>query len=304
MFGLEYQTQKLSVAPGIELCVTSRISPALPPLLLLHGHPQSHVIWHRVAPELSRHFSLIMPDLRGYGDSSKPAGDPQHLAYSKRAMAQDMQALMQHFGYQHYQVLAHDRGARVAHRLALDYPEAVTHLLLLDIAPTLAMYEQTSQQFATLYWHWFFLIQPAPFPETLINASPLTYLRRTIRAAVGQFEPQAWAEYERCIQNPETVRAMCEDYRASATIDLEHDRADNVSQRRIQCPLQVLWARHGVIEQCFDPLAEWRKLCCLPTLVSGYAVDCGHYIPEEAPQAVIEAALKFFLSAPAAERYV
>jgi haloacetate dehalogenase len=166
------------------------------------------------------------------------------------------------------------------------------------------MYEQTSQQFATLYWHWFFLIQPAPFPETLINASPLAYLRRTIRAAVGQFEPQAWAEYERCIQNPETVRAMCEDYRASATIDLEHDRADNVSQRRIQCPLQVLWARHGVIEQCFDPLAEWRKLCCLPTQVSGYAVDCGHYIPEEAPQAVIEAALKFFLSAPSAERYV
>ena len=304
MFGPEYQTQNLNVAPEVALCVTTRIKPALPPLLLLHGHPQSHVIWHRVAPVLSRHFSLIMPDLRGYGDSSKPAGDAQHLAYSKRMMAHDMQVLMQYLGYQRYQVLAHDRGARVAHRLAIDNPAAVERLLLLDIAPTLSMYEQTAQRFATLYWHWFFLIQPAPFPETLINANPLTYLRRTIPATIGQFEPQAWAEYERCIQNPETVRAMCEDYRASATIDLEHDRADKVSQRWIDCPLQVLWGRQGVIEECFDPLEEWRKLCRQPTQVSGYAVDCGHYLPEEAPQAVIEASLKFFLSTHSAERCV
>ncbi|RCS56682.1 alpha/beta fold hydrolase [Parvibium lacunae] len=266
----------------------------LPPLLLLHGHPQTHVIWHRVAPQLAQHFSLVMPDLRGYGDSSKPPSDAHHATYSKRAMAHDLRALMAQLGYERFQVLAHDRGARVAHRLAVDYPEAVERMLLLDIAPTLAMYEQTSQAFATAYWHWFFLIQAAPFPENLINANPLAYLRKTMRAAVGEFDPHAWAEYERCIQNPETVRAICEDYRAAASIDLEHARADIARQRWIECPLHVLWGKQGVIQQCFDPLAEWRKLCRQPTQVTGGAIDCGHYIPEESPQRLVDAALQFF----------
>lgn len=294
MFGIEYQTQQVSVSPDVSINVTTRLDPALPPLLLLHGHPQTHAIWHRVTPSLAQHFSLAMPDLRGYGDSSKPPSDAQHAVYSKRAMAQDLHALMAQLGYERFQVLAHDRGARVAHRLAVDYPETVERMLLLDIAPTLAMYEQTSQAFATAYWHWFFLIQAAPFPENLINANPLAYLRKTMRAAVGEFDPRAWGEYERCIQNPETVRAICEDYRAAASIDLQHAREDIAQQRWIECPLHVLWGKQGVIQQCFDPLAEWRKLCRQPTQVTGGAIDCGHYIPEESPQKLVNAALQFF----------
>jgi haloacetate dehalogenase len=264
-----------------------------PPLLLLHGHPQTHLIWHRCAAQLAAHFTVIATDLRGYGASAKPPTDASHEPYSKRAMAADQVAVMRHFGFERFLVCAHDRGARVAHRMALDHPDAVERLMLLDIAPTLAMYESTDRAFATLYFHWFFLIQPAPFPETLIEANPAAYVDRVMstRAGLAPFAPDALAAYRSALQQPGAVHAMCEDYRAAATIDLEHDRADIERGNRIGCPLRVLWGAQGVIEQCFEPLAEWRKVA---RDVSGRALPCGHYIPEEAPGELMAEMLSFF----------
>jgi haloacetate dehalogenase len=265
-----------------------------PPLLLLHGHPQTHMIWHRCAPELARHFTVIATDLRGYGASSKPASDATHAAYSKRAMAADQVEVMRHFGHERFLVCAHDRGARVAHRMALDHADAVERLMLLDIAPTLAMYEQTDREFATLYFHWFFLIQPEPLPETLIEANPDVYIERVMgsrHAGLAPFSPKALGAYRAALRQPGAVHAMCEDYRASATIDLDHDRADLERGNKVACPLRVLWGEEGVIERCFDPLAEWRKVA---RDVSGRALPCGHYIPEEASEALVEEMLAFF----------
>ncbi|MFS2136135.1 alpha/beta fold hydrolase [Duganella sp. Dugasp56] len=264
-----------------------------PGLLLLHGHPQTHAIWHKVAPQLAERYTVIAADLRGYGDSGKPAGLPDHSNYSKRAMAADQLRLMRHFGHERFLVLAHDRGARVAYRMALDHPAAVSRLVTLDIAPTLAMYEKTSMAFATAYYHWFFLIRPAPFPETLINSHPGDYLKHTIggrSAGLAPFTDEAYAEYLRCLRDPATVHGICEDYRASATIDLEHERADLAAGRKIACPMLALWGAHGAVGQCFDPLAEWRALA---SDVRGKALDCGHYIPEEAPQALLDEVLPF-----------
>ncbi len=265
-----------------------------PPLLLLHGHPQTHAMWHLVAPALARHFTVVMMDLRGYGDSARPASDAEHAVYSKRAMALDAMAVMQHYGFERFGVLAHDRGARVAHRLALDHPNAVDRLMLLDIAPTLAMYENTTQAFATAYWHWFFLIQPPPLPEALIASDPIRYIRSVMgkrHAGLAAFAPEALAEYERCAQIAGTAEAICEDYRASATIDLVHDRADMASGRKLTQPLQVLWGEHGAVGQCFDVLALWRERA---TQLSGSSLPCGHYIAEEAPELLIPQALNFF----------
>jgi haloacetate dehalogenase len=253
-----------------------------PPLLLLHGHPQSHLIWHRCAARLAQHFTVIAPDLRGYGASGKPAGDAAHLTYSKRAMAADQIALMRHFGYPRFLVCAHDRGARVAHRLALDHPAAVERLMLLDIA------------FATAYFHWFFLIQPAPLPEKLIEANPAAYVDGVMssrHAGLAPFAPAALDAYRSALAQPGAVHAMCEDYRAAASIDLEHDRADLERGNKIGCPLRVLWGEQGVIEQCFEPLDEWRKVA---RDVSGRALPCGHYIPEEAPDELIAEMMRFF----------
>ena len=264
-----------------------------PPLLVLHGHPQTHAIWHRVAPALAENFTLVMPDLRGYGDSSKPAGAPDHATYSKRTMARDVLRVMQHFGHARFAVLAHDRGARVAHRLAADHGDAVSRVVLLDIAPTLAMYEQTNETFARLYWHWFFLIQPSPFPERLLEADPGAYVRDLMgarHAGLGVFDERALAEYTRCISHPGAAHALCEDYRAAATIDLEHDRADRDAGKRLAMPLMVLWGANGVIQRCFDALAEWRRVAAD---VRGSALPCGHYIPEEAPTELLAAALPF-----------
>jgi haloacetate dehalogenase len=200
-----------------------------PPLLLLHGHPQTSAIWHRVAPALARRFTLVAADLRGYGDSSKPRGAPDHANYAKRTMARDMLVLMRSLGFDRFNVLAHDRGARVAHRLAADHPEAVRRLILLDIAPTLSMYEQTGEAFARAYWHWFFLIQPAPLPERLIEADPAAYIRDMMgrrSAGLAPFNPRALAEYQRCAALPGAAHGLCEDYRAAAGIDLVHERAD------------------------------------------------------------------------------
>ena len=263
------------------------------PLLLLHGHPQTHAIWHRVAQQLAESHTVVMTDLRGYGDSSKPQGSQDHLNYSKRVMALDQIEVMRHFGYAQFDVLAHDRGARVAHRLALDHPKAVKRLVLLDIAPTLAMYEKTSNQFARSYWHWFFLIQPAPLPERLIEADPAAYVRDVLgrrSAGLAPFDPRALAEYVRCLELPGTAHGLCEDYRASASIDLVHDQLDIDKKNFLQQAVLVLWGEQGVVNQCFEPLKEWSKLA---VNVKGHALPCGHYIPEEAPELLLNQVQSF-----------
>ncbi len=259
-----------------------------PPLLLLHGHPQTHAMWHRVAPALAERFTVVAMDLRGRGDSSRLPSSADHAFYSKRVMAADAVAAMRAFGFERFAVCAHDRGARVAHRLALDHPQAVSRLMLLDIAPTLAMYEGTTEAFARAYWHWFFLIQPAPTPERAIEADPAAWIREGMGArfaGLGPFAPQAMAEYERCLAIPGSATAVCEDYRASATIDLDHDRADRDAGRRLQMPLRVLWGAQGTVGKCFDVLALWRDVA---TQVSGCALDCGHYIAEEQPATLLD----------------
>ncbi len=263
-----------------------------PPLLLLHGHPQTMAMWHRVAPVLAQTRRVVLMDLRGYGDSGRPAAGEGSAAYAKREMALDAVALMRALGHPRFAVLAHDRGARVAHRLALDHPDQVTRLMLLDIAPTLAMYEHTTEAFARAYWHWVFLIQPAPLPERLIDADPMAYLRDGMGRRGGEcFDKRAWAEYERCFARPGTAAAVCADYRAGAGIDLDHDRADRDAGRRVTQPLRVLWGAKGVVGRCFEPLTLWQAAA---ENVSGRAVDSGHYIAEEVPDVVLAEAAEFF----------
>ena len=273
---------------------SSKLGARLPPLLLLHGYPQSHLIWHKVAKTLAEHYTVVAPDLRGYGDSSKPVGRSDHSNYSKREMALDQLELMRSLGFESFFVCGHDRGGRVAHRMAVDHPAAVRKLMVLDISPTLAMYEQTSMAFAVGYWWWFFLVQPAPFPEDMIAASPAAYLARKIaygRAGRSPFTDETYAAYLRYISDPATVHGMCEDYRAAATIDLQHDREDRASGRNVTCPVRVLWGQHGIVNQCFRPLDDWAAVA---TTVSGAALAAGHYIPEEAPEALQDELLTFF----------
>jgi haloacetate dehalogenase len=263
------------------------------PLLLLHGHPQTHAMWHRVAPQIAEHFTVVMMDLRGYGDSSRPPAGDESGNYSKREMALDAVEVMRSRGFERFKVLAHDRGARVAHRLAVDHADRIERLVLLDIAPTLAMYEHTSQAFARAYWHWFFLIQPPPLPEALVESDPMRYVRSVMgkrHAGLGAFAPEALAEYERCAAIPGTAQAICADYRASAGIDLDHDRQDVAHGRKLTQPLRVLWGEHGVVGQCFDVPALWRERA---TQVTGKALPCGHYIAEEAPHTLLAEAIPF-----------
>ena len=279
---------------GVNIRVAQGGNPAGPPLLLLHGHPQTHAIWHRVAPRLAQRFRLVATDLRGYGDSAKPAGLPDHSNYSKRTMAQDQVEVMRALGFERFLLCAHDRGARVAHRLCLDHPGAVEKAVFLDIAPTLAMYEQTTMEFARSYWHWFFLIQPQPLPEHLLEADPEFYVRRVMSRTprgLEMFDPAALAEYLRTARLPGTLHAVCEDYRASAGIDLEHDRADRAAGRKVKCELRVFWGANGVIGRCFDPLALWRAYA---DRFEGRALPCGHYIAEEAPDLLLQELLDFF----------
>lgn len=268
-----------------------------PPLLLLHGYPQTHAMWHKVAPALAREFTVVCADLRGYGDSGKPASDDAHVTYSKRAMAGDMVALMRSLGFARFGLAGHDRGGRVAHRLEMDHPHAVERLAVLDISPTRLMYRATDMAFAQAYYHWFFLIQPFDMPERMIGADPLYYLRRKTSgwgsAGGAFFDPRAYAEYERCFALPETIHATCEDYRAAATIDLEHDDADVEAGRKVTCPLLVLWGSKGVVARCFDPIADWQTVA---TDVRGHALPTGHYLAEEAPDATLSALREFFLS--------
>ena len=271
-------------------CQTAGSGPAL---LLLHGFPQTKAIWRHPAPELAKRFSVVVTDLRGYGASSKPVGAADHSTYSKRAMAADQHAVMQALGHKKFSVLGHDRGGRVSHRLAMDFPESVERLMVLDISPTLTMYENTTMEFAKGYWHWFFLIQPHPIPETLIGANPEFWLRNHMgrHAGTGIFDAQSWVEYLAGASNPESMHAMCEDYRATATIDLIHDRADRDAGKMLAMPLRVLWGEHGLVAKCFSPIEDWRKVA---KTVSGKGVPCGHYIPEELPQELLVEAELFF----------
>ncbi|MFX1682330.1 alpha/beta hydrolase [Mitsuaria sp. CC2] len=288
-------TRRLSVEtePGVR--IHARVCGEGPPLLLIHGHPQTLVIWHRVLPELAARFTVVMPDLRGYGDSSKPKGDQDHGNYSKRRMAQDLIAVMGALGHARFRVLAHDRGARVAHRMAADHPTAVERLALLDIAPTLAMYEQTTEAFARAYWHWFFLIQPEPMPERLIEADPAAYALDVMgrrHAGLSAFDPRAFAEYQRALALPGTAHGMCEDYRAAAGVDLAHDRADRDVGAKLAMPLRVYWGAQGVVAKCFEPLKEWQRVAAD---VDGGPLPCGHYIPEEAPDELLAAVMPFLI---------
>lgn len=274
--------------------ISLRVAGSGPPLLLLHGYPQTHVMWHRVAPRLAERYTVVLPDLRGYGDSAKPPAGEDHAGYSFRAMAADQVEVMRALGFQRFAVVGHDRGARVGHRLALDHPHAVARLALLDIAPTLDMYRRTDMGFATAYYHWFFLIQPYDLPERLIGGDPDYYLEKKIGAwsrTEDAFHPEALAEYKRCFRDPATIHATCEDYRAAADIDLVHDEAD--LDRKIDCAVLVLWGGQGVIEKCFEPLALWGERA---REVGGRALPCGHFLPEEAPEETL-AELQDFLAA-------
>lgn len=291
--GFEAQTH---LVRGLPIHARTGGAPGAPPALLLHGFPQTHAMWHRVAQRLAPHYRLVLPDLRGYGDSAKPRGDAGHANYSKREMAADMAALMQSLGHEQYLVAGHDRGGRVAHRLALDHPQAVRKLALLDIAPTLDMYEATDMRFASAYYHWFHLIQPSPLPERMIGADARFYLRTKLggwgSGSTSYMEGEALAEYERCFCRPEAIHAACEDYRAAAGIDLEHDRASRAAGQRVACDMLVLWGERGVINALFDPLALWRAQCSAQ--VTGRLMAAGHYIAEELPQETAGALAAFW----------
>ena len=271
-----------------EVVIRVRYGGSGPPLLLLHGHPQTHMMWHKIAPRLAQDFTVIAADLTGYGDSSKPPTTPDHMPYSKRAMARDQVAMMRHFGFEQFSVVGHDRGGRCAYRMALDHPERVRKLAVLDIIPTGEAFRRTNMAFGLGFWHWFFLAQPYPLPERLIGADPDNYYFREGRE---RFDPEALADYLRCAHNPETIHAMCEDYRAGATIDYALDEADR-GTRRITCPMLVLWSSRGELEAWYDVLSVWRAWA---DDVRGQALDCGHYLAEESPDETY-AALHAFLS--------
>jgi haloacetate dehalogenase len=290
----------ISLSATPEVSIHGVRSGSGPPLLLLHGFPQTHHIWHLVAPKLASTFTVVCIDLRGYGQSSKPASSASsnHAPYAKSTMAKDCVSVMSKLGFEKFAILAHDRGARVAHKLCVDFPGQVSKAMVLDICPTLAMYEKTTQQFATAYWHWFFLIQPEPFPESLI----LSNLDRFKGAFFGhagyggklEYHPEAINAYLTQLKDADSVHGMCEDYRAAATIDLEEARNDRTAGRKIKCPLRVLWGKTGAVGRCFDVLAEWRDVSA--EIVEGEAVESGHYIAEEVPDIVLKHASEFFVS--------
>jgi haloacetate dehalogenase len=289
-------TEEIFPVNGTEIHARHGGDRAKPALLLLHGFPQTHVIWHRVAQQLERDFFLVMPDLRGYGDSLKVPGLPDHSNYSKRVMAEDMVQLMVALGHDRFSVCGHDRGGRVAHRMALDHAERVRKLCVIDIAPTVDMYDGTSMEFARLYYHWFLLIQPSPLPETMIGTNAKALLHITLggwgAGGLASIEPQALAEYERCFCRAESIHAACEDYRASAGIDLEQDRDSRTRGEKIACDLLVLCGDRGLVHKLFDPLSLWQAQCS--AAVEYRALPAGHFIPEELHEETARSLRGFF----------
>ena len=280
--------------PTREANIHAVIGGSGPPLLLLHGYPQTHAMWHRIAPGLAGHFTVVASDLRGYGDSSKPASDPPHLVYSKRATAGDQVEMMESLGFRRFLVGGHDRGGRVGHRMALDHPDRVEKLAVLDIVPTHKVFATIDKNIATGYYHWFFLIQGNGLPETLIGHDPGYYLQAKLRQWAGDpnaFDRRALQEYIRCFSDPACIHASCEDYRAAATIDLAHDEAD--MGRKLQCPLLVLWGDKGLMERHYDVPATWRERA---SDVRGRKLPCGHFLAEEKPEETLAELLSFFLA--------
>lgn len=291
----KFETRRIPGTAGVG--IRARIGGSGPPLLLLHGYPQTSAIWHRVAPALAENYTVVATDLRGYGESDTPPGGERHAGYTKRIMAQDQVNVMTALGFDQFFLAGHDRGARVAHRLALDHPARVRKLATLDIVPTRAMYLRTTMEFSQAYYHWFFLIQPEPLPEKLIGADPDGFLRAKLGSIGGGnnrldlFAPEALEEYLRCFRDPACIHATCEDYRAAASIDLEHDEAD--LEKRIACPLLALWGGRGTIQKCFpDALDIWRAHCA--NTVEGEALPGGHYLAEELPDEIVARFRAFF----------
>jgi haloacetate dehalogenase len=264
------------------------------PVLLLHGNPQTHIMWHKIAPQLAKEFTVVVPDLRGYGDSGKPPDGENHSNYSKRSMALDQIEVMHHFGFEKFAVVGHDRGGRVGHRLALDHPDRITKLVVLDIVPTYTLLHNVNNEIATAFYHWFFLVQPSPFPETLIANNVEFYLKFMMFRDMSSGKIPSWmseeafAEYLRCFRDPRAIHANCEDYRAGASIDIKHDEED--LNRRINCPLLVLWGERGAVHRLFNVLAVWRERAAQ---VSGRPLPGRHFLPEEIPDETLTELLVF-----------
>lgn len=287
-----FTSHTIPVGNGIE--IAALVGGSGPPVLLLHGFPETRACWHKIAGGLARRFTVIAADLRGYGASSKPLGGHGHAAYAKRAMAADQVALMQALGFPRFRLVGHDRGGRVAHRLALDHPDAVERMAVLDICPTATMYAATDREFATAYYHWFFLIQPADFPERMIANNTHFFVRQTIASwshTEGAFDEAILRHYVEAFFDPAAIHAACEDYRASATIDLVHDSESDAAGQKLAMPLLVLWGARGTVGKRFDVLAAWREKSA--SSVTGHALDCGHFLPEEAPSETLGALLDF-----------
>lgn len=261
------------------------------PLLLIHGYPQTHIMWHKVVEKLSEKYYIVCPDLRGYGDSSKPIGDELHVNYSKKTMAKDMVTLMSALGFEEFFVAGHDRGARVTHRMCLDYPQKIKKACVMDITPTYHMFKHTDQAFATGYYHWFFLIQTDNLPETLIGSNARYYLEEKLKrwsAKDAVFDKEAVEEYVRCFDK-ESIHATCEDYRAGASIDMSDDEKDR--GRKVTTPLLVLWGNKGFVHRTYDVLNVWKDYA---SDVQGKSLDCGHFLPEEKPDEVVSELIGFF----------
>jgi len=305
----DQQTANLSAPPGSTLkffpgfrslreqtshaTINGVIGGSGPPVLLLHGWPQTHLEWHKIAPMLAKQFTVVATDLRGYGDSSKPQDGNNHEGYSKRAMGQDQVELMERLGFKRFAVVGHDRGGRVGHRMALDHPDKVSRLAVIDIVPTYKLYGNVTREFATVYFHWFFFIQPSPLPETLVGNSAEPFLREwAFRGLIpNAITEEVFSDYLRCFRIPGALHSMCEDYRAGATIDLEHDKAD--LDKKIQCPVLALWGSRGAMQPLYDVLATWRERA---VRVQGKALPGGHFLPEQLPDEAYEEVASFLLS--------